>query len=130
MSSQRGTAQASTPALTSHGADAHVHTARTEIRTAPALSRERKLVARDFDDALDAEGVENTALADGYYQTSESVVRRLRTGEKPLGLFHLLVGPVDVFRRVLVSATVRALGKTGALAFFAECVTSVAKGDR
>ncbi len=122
--------QANAPEFPSHGAGEHVHHTRTEIRTAPALSRERKLVARDFDDALDAERIENTALADGYYETSESVVRRLRTGEKPLGLFHLLIGPVDVFRRVLVSATVRALGKTGAIAFFASCVTETAKECR
>ena len=119
-----GTDQARTD---SAGMSGPVHTAREEIRTASPLSRERKLVARDFDDALDAFAIANTSLADGFFATSESVVRRLRTGEKPLGLVHLVVGPVDVFRRVLVSATVRTMGKSAALAFFAACIGDVSK---
>lgn len=113
------------PSLSGVGATAQS----PEIRTAqmPALSRERKMVARDFDDAMDAAGTANTSLAEGHYGVTESLVRRLRTGEKVLGLAHLTLGPADVFRRVLVRAAVRQLGQNGATRFFAECIGEVGR---
>lgn len=98
-------------------------------RTDRSLSDERAATARDYDEAIAVSGVAGIRLAQGFLGVGESVVRRLRSGEKPLGLHHLALGPVDVWRAVLTRSVVRALGKSAAIGFFADCLSAVSRGE-
>ena len=107
--------------------DGHVQHAHTKSRTPRRLSVERALVSVDYDAALTEFSHANTSIADGYLDVTESVVRRLRSADKPVSVAHLSLGPEDVFRRVIVRAAVRAFGVTGATTFFAECIADLTR---
>jgi len=87
----------------------------------------RVLVALDYDAAILDFAHANTTIAEGYLRVSESVVRRLRSGDKPLAIGHLLLGPRDVLARVLVRAVLRVMTTAEAMALFASCMADVAK---
>lgn len=99
---------------------------RPEIRTGRVLSVERVRIADDYDTAAAEYGHANTSIA-AALDVSESVVRRLRSAEKPLSLAHLSLGPAELFRRLIVRAAVRAFGVTGATSFFAECIANLSR---
>ena len=101
--------------------DARIAESRSE------LSREREAEAADFCSALDKDGIANTSLAEGHWGVTEPQARGLRKGARGLSLAHLVLGPVGVFRAVLVAACVRAMGKAEATQFFAACITCVAE---
>lgn len=123
-SGRDGTGQTRTANAVPEG---NVHHATTDIRTPRRLSVERALVSVDYDAALTEFGHANTSIADGYLDVTESVVRRLRSADKPVSVAHLSLGPADVFRRVIVRAAVRAFGVTGATTFFAECIADLTR---
>lgn len=103
----------------------------TEMRADRTLSAERIAEAVDYDVALSNENVSNARIAEGYLGLTESNVRRMRAGAYPLALAVLVLGPVAVFRSVLVRAVLRAMGRPGAIRFFAECLADVTKdGER
>lgn len=102
-----------------------------EMRADRTYSSERADEAADYDAAVSASGVSNYAIAGGYLGVTESIVRRTRTGAYPLTLAALVLGPAACFRAVLVRAALRVMGKAGAMAFFAECMSLVAReGER
>lgn len=114
-----------------HSAE-RVQVTNTETRTSQ-MRREKKLLARDLDDACDEAKLANTSIADGILGCFESYVRGLRLGTKSFSLwilFRFLREAPAVARRVLVAGAVRAIGSGPARDFFDDCASEARKAGR